>query len=49
VSDEALIDAMHVCALFNMIVRIADSFEFHVPPPEIMAKDARSLLKRGYK
>ena len=24
VSDEALIDAIHVCALFSMIVRLAD-------------------------
>ena len=42
-------DAVHVCALFNMIVRLADSLEFHVPSPEIMAKRAPGMFKRGYK
>ena len=48
-SDEALTDALHVCALFNVIVRIADSLAFHVPAPETAAKQGRGLLKRGYK
>ena len=31
VRKDALIDAIHVAALFNMIVRLADSFDWHVP------------------
>ena len=42
-------DALHVCGLFNMIVRLADSLAFHVPAPEVFAKQGRGLLKRGYK
>ncbi len=48
VSDEALIDAIHVCALFNMIVRLADSLGWDVPPPEALAARAPVLLERGY-
>lgn len=48
-SQQALVDAVHVCGLFNMIVRLADSLEFHVPSPEIMAKQAPGMFKRGYK
>ncbi len=40
VSAEALADAVHVCALFNMIDRIADSLGFHVPEPEEFARVA---------
>ena len=31
VSDEAMVDAIHVAALFNMIVRLADSLGWDVP------------------
>ena len=31
VSDDALVDAIHVAALFNMIVRLADSLGWDVP------------------
>ena len=31
VSDEAMVDAIHVAALFNMIVRMADSLGWDVP------------------
>ena len=34
VRDEAIVDAIHVAALFNMIVRMADSLNFEVPPYE---------------
>src|SRR6184192_4179204 len=33
VSDQALRDAATVCAFFSMIVRLADSFGWDVPPP----------------
>jgi len=48
VSDEALIDAIHVCALFNMIVRLADSLGWDVPSPDALAARAPVLLERGY-
>jgi alkylhydroperoxidase family enzyme len=48
VSDEALIDAIHVCALFSMIVRLADALGWEVPPPEAFAARAPVLLENGY-
>lgn len=48
VSREALIDAVHVCALFNMIVRLADSLGWEIPPPEAFAARGRVLLESGY-
>jgi hypothetical protein len=48
VRDEALIDAIHVAALFNMIVRIADSLGFEVPPYESFQARADSMLSSGY-
>ncbi len=49
VSRDALIDAIHVCALFNMIVRLADSLGWDVPPPEAFAARGRVLLESGYR
>jgi hypothetical protein len=49
VSDEALVDAIHVCALFSMIVRLADSFGWDVPPPESFAARADVMLAGGYR
>jgi uncharacterized peroxidase-related enzyme len=48
VRDEALVDAIHVAALFNMIVRIADSLGFEVPPYESFQARADSMLSSGY-
>jgi len=48
VSDEALIDAIHVCALFSMIVRLADSLGWDVPPFESFAERADAMLASGY-
>ena len=48
VSDEALRDAATVCALFSMIVRLADSLGWDVPEWERLhaarAGDARGRL-----
>jgi len=49
VSDEALIDAICVCALFSTIDRIADSLAFHVPPPDAAERVAPRFLARGYR
>jgi hypothetical protein len=48
VREEALVDAIHVAALFNMIVRIADSLGFEVPPYESFLARADSMLSSGY-
>jgi alkylhydroperoxidase family enzyme len=48
VSDQALEDAIHVCALFNMIVRLADSLGWDVPSPEAFAARAETMLAAGY-
>ena len=48
VTREALSDAIHVCALFSMIVRLADSLGWEVPPPEAFASRGRVLLESGY-
>ncbi|MBV8395616.1 MAG: hypothetical protein JO064_05075 [Actinobacteria bacterium] len=37
-----------MCALFNMIVRLADSFGWDVPPPERTAARAPAMLAGGY-
>lgn len=49
VSDAALADAIHVCALFNMIDRVADAVSFRVLTPEQFAHAAPGMLKRGYR
>jgi len=48
VGREALIDAIHVGALFAMIVRLADSLGFDVPPQEAFAARAGAMLESGY-
>jgi hypothetical protein len=48
VSEEALVDAIHVAALFSMIVRLADSLGWAVPPPEAFAARAEAMLGSGY-
>jgi len=48
VSAEALRTAATVCGLFNMIVRLADSFGWDVPPPERLAMRAPAMLEGGY-
>jgi hypothetical protein len=48
VSEEALVDAIHVAALFNVIVRLADSLGWHVPSGEEFAARADANLGSGY-
>ena len=48
VSREALVDAIHVAALFNMIVRLADSLGWDVPPYEEFFARAEAMLDSGY-
>jgi alkylhydroperoxidase family enzyme len=46
--DQAIRDATAVCAAFNVIDRLADTFDFEVLDAEGFAGSARSLLKFGY-
>jgi alkylhydroperoxidase family enzyme len=48
VSRDALVDAIHVCALFSMIVRLADALGWDVPPFEAFAERAGQMLSTGY-
>jgi alkylhydroperoxidase family enzyme len=48
VSDDALVDAIHVCALFSMIVRMADSLGWDVPPFDSFLDRADGMLATGY-
>jgi hypothetical protein len=48
VSDEALVDAIHVAALFNMIVRLADSLGWDVPSYDEFFARADGMLASGY-
>ena len=48
VREDALIDAIHVAALFTMIVRLADSFGWRVPLEQELAARAEARLGSCY-
>lgn len=48
VSDDALVDAIHVGSLFNMIARLADSLGWDVPSSDRLAERAAAMLEGGY-
>src|SRR5205814_9981476 len=48
VTDDALRDAVTVSALFNMIVRLADSLGWDVPDWESLKLRAPAMLEGGY-
>jgi alkylhydroperoxidase family enzyme len=48
VSRAALLDAIHVAALFNMIVRLADSLGWDVPGFDDFRARADRMLASGY-
>jgi uncharacterized peroxidase-related enzyme len=52
VREQAIEEAIQVCALFNIINRLADAFDFDPmrdAEPEIVTKAAKMMLKYGYK
>jgi len=49
VSEQALRDAATVCALFSMIVRLADSLGWDVPSWERLQARAPAMLEGGYR
>ena len=48
VSDDAIVDAIHVAALFNMITRMADSLGWDVPEWDSFLARADTMLATGY-
>src|SRR5262249_34676674 len=48
VSRDALVDAIHVGALFNMIARLADAFGWHVPSDEELMARAEFRFGASY-
>lgn len=48
VQEDALIDAIHVAALFTMIVRLADSFDWHVQAEQELTAGAGARLGSSY-
>jgi alkylhydroperoxidase family enzyme len=42
-------DALNVAFAFNVLDRLADTFEFHVGPDAVFEAGARRLLLRGYR
>lgn len=49
VTRAQLEDALLIAWCFNVITRLADTFEFHVGPQASFDSSATMLLKRGYK
>jgi alkylhydroperoxidase family enzyme len=49
VCEEALVDAIHIAALFNMIVRLADSLGWDVPEFDAFYARADAMLAGDYK
>jgi alkylhydroperoxidase family enzyme len=48
VSEEALEDAIYVCVIFSVLVRLADAMGWRLPPEESHRRSASMLLKLGY-
>ena len=48
VREDALVDAIHVTALFNMIVRLADALGWHMPLDQELAARAETRLGSSY-
>ena len=48
VSRDALLNAATISSLFNMIVRLADSFGWDVPPWDALLERAPVMFERGY-
>jgi alkylhydroperoxidase family enzyme len=48
VSEQAIEDAFVVCALFNIIDRMADALDVAIPTAEGFARTADRLLEQGY-
>ena len=47
-SDQAIEDAIQVCALFNIYDRMADALGWYLPDARGYAASAQNLMRRGY-
>jgi alkylhydroperoxidase family enzyme len=48
VTAAAIKDAVQICALFNLIDRVADALGFEIPSERGLTRSAKVLLWRGY-
>ncbi len=48
VSDQAIEDAIYICAWFQVLNRLADAFDCALPPAEVLTQMAGFLLEHGY-
>jgi alkylhydroperoxidase family enzyme len=48
-SKRAIEEALYVCFLFNVIDRLADAFDFHLPTAEGFRRNGRVLYTLGYR
>ena len=48
ISEQAIEDALIICAGFNIISRIADALDVAIPSPEGFARTGEALLDHGY-
>ena len=48
ISRQAIEEAVYVCVIFSIIVRVADALDFAIPSAEGFDVSAAHLLERGY-
>jgi alkylhydroperoxidase family enzyme len=48
ISEQAIEDALIICAGFNIISRIADALDVAIPSPEGFTRTGEALLEHGY-
>ena len=48
ISEQAIEDALIICAGFNIISRIADALDVAIPSPEGFVRTGEALLDHGY-
>lgn len=48
VGRQAIEEAVYVCVMFSIIVRMADALDFAIPSADGFSASADHLLKRGY-
>ena len=49
ISNDAAVEALYVCFLFNVYDRLADTLGWEVPPAAFIRRLAPMMLKHGYK
>lgn len=47
-TDKAIEEALYVCALFNLMDRLADTFDFPLMENDEYQKSAKTLFSLGY-